>query len=467
MSILSHFLKSSGFYFLGNVLSKLVMFLLLPVYTSYIKPESLGYFDVSYTYLNLITTFLFVDIYVGIMRFVFDSPTASNVKKPILNGLIIFSVSFILYSILAVFLWLRFDIEYIEYIYIYGACLTVNNLLGYLARALGHNKLFAMSGVISTLTISLLNVVGIVVVKGGIEVLYISSIIGLLVQIVLLERVVRVRDCISFSLFDKELLRKLFHFSIPLSLNSLAFWLLTGYTNVAISYLLDLEANGIYMVAAKFGVAITLLSTCFNLAWQEVAFKKGNENSDELGRFYSGAINMLIKFFGLGAVCLIPVSYLLFPFVVKGEYVSSLNLIPLYVIVAVFSVISAFLGQIYAAIKATKEIMYSTMTACFLNLILVPLFIFKFELIGAMVGMLLSYFVNVCMRIIILRRYVRIIIDYKYLLILLPLVIMAFAVFYLGDTWANLILCISFSAISIFLFRDMLKLIVQNVRMKK
>ena len=82
------FAKSSVLYFFGNILSKLITFFLLPIYTSYISPEDLGYYDVSTTYLNLIVTFLFIDIYVAIMRFVFDEKHGSESNKPIFNGII-------------------------------------------------------------------------------------------------------------------------------------------------------------------------------------------------------------------------------------------------------------------------------------------------------------------------------------------------------------------------------------------
>jgi O-antigen/teichoic acid export membrane protein len=401
------------------------------------------------------------------MRFIYDEQTTQNIGKPVFNGLIIFNSSLFLYTITAIVLWLLFDIQYIGYIYVYGVCLTVNNLLGYLARALGHSKLFATTGVISTLVTSSLNVIGIAFLRGGIEVLYISTIVGLLVQIVLLERSVKIRDHISFRFYDKDILGRLFRYSIPLSLNSLAYWLLTGYTSVMISHMLGLESNGIYMVAAKFGVAINLLATCFNLAWQEIAFKKGNDDKAELSRFYSRAINVLINFFGVGGALLIPVCYIIFPFFVKGDYVASHDLIPLYIIVSVFSVVSSFLGQTYAAIKATKVIMYSTLTACVVNLLLVPVFIVFIGLKGAIIGMMISSLVNVVMRIVILRRYVTISLKYKNLLSLLPLMIVAFITFYSGSLWSNILLCILILGLSLYVFRDFFKPIVEIIKSRK
>ena len=51
MGVRNTFVKSFGLYFLGNILSKIIMFILLPVYTDYLPPEELGYYDVANTYL--------------------------------------------------------------------------------------------------------------------------------------------------------------------------------------------------------------------------------------------------------------------------------------------------------------------------------------------------------------------------------------------------------------------------------
>jgi len=414
------------------------MFFLLPVYTSYILTSDLGYYDVSNNWLTLIITFLFVDIYVGIMRFIFDEKDKTTIHKPIFNGLIIFSTSLIIYSILAFLLWVIFDIRFIGYIYMYGVCMVFNNLLGYLSRALGYSKLFAISGVIATLVTSCLNIVGLVFLKWGIEALYLSAIIGLLIQIIILEGKLGIFRKLSIQSYDSDILKRLFKYSLPLSLNSLAYWLLTGYTNVMISHLLGLEANGIYMVAVKFGVVINLLSTCFNLAWQEIAFKKGNEDKRTLSLFYTKVVNLLINFLGIGAAALISISFVVFPFMVKGDYVSALDIIPLYIIVAVIAVVSGFLGQIYAALKATKVIMYSTITACAFNMVLVPLFISFWGLQGATLGMVVSYLVNVVMRIFVLRNTVRISINYKGLLAICCLLATAFGVFYSKNLYINI-----------------------------
>ena len=47
------FAKSSAIFFIGNVLSKMTIFLLLPLCTRTIPPDDYGYYDLSITYIAI------------------------------------------------------------------------------------------------------------------------------------------------------------------------------------------------------------------------------------------------------------------------------------------------------------------------------------------------------------------------------------------------------------------------------
>ena len=76
-------------------------------------------------------------------------------------------------------------------------------------------------------------------------------------------------------------------------------------------------------------------------------------------------MNLLVDFVGLGALILIHVSNLIFPYMVANSYESAKYIIPMCILAAIINVISGFMGQIYAALKATKIIVYSSF--CFFN----------------------------------------------------------------------------------------------------
>ena len=50
-------------------MSKIVSFLLLPLYTSYLSPAQFGQYDLAYTFINLIVPIVFFQIWDGAFRF--------------------------------------------------------------------------------------------------------------------------------------------------------------------------------------------------------------------------------------------------------------------------------------------------------------------------------------------------------------------------------------------------------------
>lgn len=463
MDLFKHFIKSSMLYFLGSVLSKLVGFLLLPIFTNYLHPEQLGYYDVANTYLNLITTFLFLDIYVGIMRFVYESDSPDKRLKPIFNGILIFLISFIAYTVIAIIIYLVCDISYFIYIYIYGACVVFNNLFCYIARAFKRNLLFAFTGVVATLLTAAINFIGLVFFEADLNILYISSIFGLTVQVLLIEYNLSIFKRISKALFDKKLFVQLFKYSYPLSINSLAFWLLTGYGNIVISKYLGLGQNGVYLVAIKFALVINLASMCFNLAWQEVVFEKSNETRNYLDCMYTKSTNMLINFLSLIVLCLIHFSFIIFPYMVGDNYVAAFELIPLSILSASLSVLSGFLGQIYAALKKTSIIMYSTLAAALINVVCLPFFIHMFEMKGVFFSLIISYLVNISMRFFLIRNIVSIQLNYKFILLFFVLLFFSFILYYRGNLCLNVLGLILFVGSVLYYQRGILCSLINRI----
>lgn len=463
MSLLRDFFKSSSLYFLGNVLTKLIGFLMLPIFTEYLNTNEYGYYDVANTYLNLVISFLFLDIYVGIMRFIYDQKETETAYRPIFNGFLIFMVSLVLYSIISWGIWFFNDIPYFIYIYGYGICLVFNNLYGYMARAFKKNLLFAGSGIVATLITAIINFVGLKYFHANIEILYIAAMLGLLSQIIVIECHVPVLRKLSFSLYDRKLFFSLYKFSLPLCLNSLAFWLLTGYGNVMISRLLGLEQNGVYSIAVKFALVINLVAMCFNMAWQEVSFERGNEDRTSLGLFYSRAINLLISFLCIGMLCLIHFSYIVFPYMIDSQYAEAFSIIPLAILSAGIAVVSSFMGQIYAALKKTNVIMYSTVTAAIVNMICMPLFISRWGIHGAILSLILSYLLNVVMRFFWIRSMVHIRLNYLFLAIFAVALIVSGYIYYQGEMMINVLGIILFFCFGAIYQRDFLYTLYRKI----
>ena len=69
---IKRFIKTAFVFLTGNVLSKIISFLLLPIYTEKIDPAQFGNYDVAFTFINLIAPIAFFQIWDGMYRISFD-----------------------------------------------------------------------------------------------------------------------------------------------------------------------------------------------------------------------------------------------------------------------------------------------------------------------------------------------------------------------------------------------------------
>lgn len=457
MHDLQKFMKSTGVYLVGNVLIKATQFLLLPLYTKYINPNDYGLFDLYVAYITFLSSILFFDIWSGIMRFMFDYDTEAEQAKPITNGLIIFAGSTIVYTICTIIMGNIFDIPYIEWLYLYGLTANMAQVLGYVARALHKDYIYILGGVIGTLVNVISNILFIAVLKWNYQYLYISYCIGMMVNIYIVAKNIHFVSLIKKSNFEKKLLKEMLGFSLPLSLNSAAFWFLTSYNKLVINQQLSATENGLYAVASKFSTMINLVTQCFQMAWQELTFSKAGKSKEEMEQFYTTAINEYMKFMGLGMLLLIPFVKVIFPIMIDKAYAGAEILIPITFLGALFQCLGTFFASILSTLKKNQMLFTTTMAGSIVNILCIHLLIGRMGIFAAVISWAVGYFLVVIRRIRLLKKYLMIKIDRN----LIGLFFLFFGVVYVIYIYGSYILnfiefCILMSIV-LFCYRKIIK----------
>lgn len=426
------FIKSTGIFFVGSSLSKMIGFFLLPVYTSYISTEDYGYYDLSITYLTVLVELIYFDIWVSALRFMYDENEEKG--KPIKAAGSIFLISTIIYLLLTLCVMYAVDIRYMPLIIIVGLLQAVTSFYTFISRGFRRNIDFSISGIICTTVAASLNILLIVYFNMDFSSLYYSLIIGYLCQILYLEIRVSVSRKIIHSKCDFSLVKKIFLYTLPLGLNAVAFWILNSFNRVAISRLLTLSDNGIYAVGQKFANMLAFAITCFTYAWQDFAFSQGN--TKDSGKFYTTACTAYFAFLGIAISMLMPIIKILFPILVHEQYSEAGYMIPISLMAAAMSGFSTFVGNIFYAIKNTKIIFISTVVSCVINLVCVYPFIKQWGLNGANLSILLSFTINVVLRYVILHRKIGLECRWIYMIGIIVLTCLSTNIYYhLGKTY--------------------------------
>ena len=72
MNYKKRMLRTTAIYFAGQMSTRFLSILLLPLYTKYIDTAAYGYFDIVQTYLNVAVPFFFFEVWSAVLRFTLE-----------------------------------------------------------------------------------------------------------------------------------------------------------------------------------------------------------------------------------------------------------------------------------------------------------------------------------------------------------------------------------------------------------
>lgn len=459
--LLKQFLTSSVIFFVGTVLSKAISILMLPLYTSYIPTADMGYYDVSVTYITVLTSILFFDIWVTILRFMYDGSNDDEKAMYVHSGCIIFAVSSLMYMTVAVVFSSVTSYKAVTLVFVYGLFTNINYIFTFLARGYERHLDFAISGILNTFVNVASNVILILLFSWGYKALYVSGILGATAQVVYISIRTNVLYAIFRGRYDKHIVKKMLFYTLPLCINSVAYWLITSYNRLIINKIYGDSANGIYAVGSKFAVAIGLVTMCFTYAWQEIAFSEADKLEDK-GRFYSNACILYSIVLCISIPLMLPFIKMAFPIFVHSSYNAACDTIPLFLITAVISAVSTFVGNIFYAIKNTKIIFISMAISAVFNIIVSYPLIKYFNLNGANLATTISFMLNIAIRNKFLHDQISFSFD-RQILIPLMLAIIGSIIYIYCDMLSNILYFILTIVIVLWLYRHYIPMIINFV----
>ena len=388
-------------YFVGTVLGKIITFLMVPIYTHVLAPEDYGAADLAYTMAVMLVSIAFMELWTGLLRFSYDVKTEEGKRKLFKHVLLLGAVLTPLYLGLAAGIALWQGLPHMGWMLVCGILLLALHLWQYMARAMGKSHDFVISGAISSVTQLAAVLVGLFLLRLDSVMLLAAPALGCVTAILYLE--------IRFGLLrfvkgkiDRDLLRSLVKFSLPLAVNAVAYNAMTNLSRFIAKEHLPDEENGYIALSAKFVVIVTSLVYIYSLAWQESAYE---ESGDADRAAYYGAMNALF-IDGMSAMtaAFILLTDLLFPFFIGAEYQPAAAILPLYYVSTLIYAFSTFCGHVYNAEKKNSVLLWSTLAGAVVNIGLLYLLIDRIQAAAVPIALIAGYAVNLAVRMILLRR---------------------------------------------------------------
>jgi O-antigen/teichoic acid export membrane protein len=391
--------KNSIIYGVGNLSSKLIGLVLLPLYTSVLPVAEFGKLAMLETTAQILVAVFSLSLNSAYFRWYWDKEYSGKQKSlffTILAFLGFMSLMMILgltgaASKLSVFLLDNAqDARLIRLMVITTAFDIMGILPLSLMRLQEKPVLFITANVIKFTTNLLLTILFITIFHRRIEGIYEAQILGNIIFFAFLSKYIWKH--LEFR-FETKILKEMLSFSFPLMLGSIAGFFITMTDRYTLKFINGLEQLGSYQFGFKISNAVKIIVVnSLNYAVQPLIYKLMNEPNNK--RFYSKVLTysgfaimylvILISVFGKEIVMFLAKkkeywdAYMVIPFLSFGLFFGSLR-------------DTLFTGLSFS--KKTKVLSAITISSAIINVLLNIVLIFYFHSIGAAIATLLAQFI--------------------------------------------------------------------------
>ena len=433
-----NFIKAIGLYAIGNLGSKLITFLMVPLYTYFVNPIDYGFYDLSLTLIFFAIPFMTLQLRDGAFRFLVDNKDEERRKVVVSFAYRVMFLTSIIAIILGTFVEIFMHVRHLWLMLMLLIVMSFYEVVVQMSRGLGNTVSFVWSGIISSIGIGVFSVLFVVCLEMGIKGVFLANILARLVALFFIE----IKDKIlkfyfiykpNYGTIRKEIIK----YSLPLMPGVVFWWILGSSDRIFIEHFFGLSENGIYAVSYRLVSILQVLLTIFYQAWQETAITQ--YNSADRDCFFSEMFNNYIYLLSCILIIFIFVLKINYGWLVSKEFAGSVQyLYPMAVSVFIFALV-AFMDMGYQCTKDTKRTLPGIIIAAVVNIISNIILVKTIGLWGIICSSILSYTVLLIYRIHDMKRYFKLSIYNKTMIPCTMLLLSGLCYYVLSPMWCNVL----------------------------
>lgn len=397
-----YLIKNTALFAIGNMGTKMINFLMVPLYTYALSTAEYGTINTAISICSIIIPLVMCNIGEAVRRYLLEKESDKQAIQTI--ELLWFGfgacVSVLMFLILRCIPdWNVYALEMSLY------TLTnafVSTSLDYL-RGKEKLQIYTVCGILQTFLVAVLNVIFIVELGFGVRGYFWSYIISYsicgLIAFVTGEQL---KDMKKLR-FDKTLFAEMSKFSLTLVPNSIMWWITDSSDRLMVTYMISSAVNGIYSVAYKIPTIMSTMNTILMQAWQHSAIRE-NDSEDRVEYNNKMFQSYMAGIFIVGSVLLM-INRPFMQLYVAPEYYSAWKYCPFLIVSSIFSTMGTFIGTSYYVEKDMKGNLCSATVGAICNVCLNLLFIPMVGAAGAAIATCISYIVVFVYRAIDTQKY--------------------------------------------------------------
>ena len=399
-------LKNTGIIAVGGMATKLVSFLLLPLYTSVLTTGEYGTVD----YINTIALFLVPAVSLlmdeAMFRFLIDCGNDAERIHIVTISCVIVGFGCSAFSVAVILVWLIWapsNIWWVAGLVTAQALMTMSSAL---MRGFGDTVSYTVLNFIASALTIVLNVFFIAFLHWGVVGMLSATVIaqgGTSLAFLARKRLWRYIDPSSFTWAGAlELIR----YSIPLIPNRVSWTVMYMLDRLIIMNALGASAAGVYAVSYKFPNLMDQVYGFFYQSWKESSARALGGDEDEHA-FYNSVYKSLRRFMMAVVLMLTALMPLVYNILIKGSFGEGMLYVPILLLATYFTNISGFYGGVFTAHKDTRIMGTTTVVSAALCVVLCFALIPTLGLYGATLATLVATFMVNEYRRVKVARYVK------------------------------------------------------------
>lgn len=398
---------------IGTVMTKVIQFLLMPLYTTYMSTEAYGIAELTNNMSELFFPIITLCIYEATFRFVIESKFS---KEEILTASIkILFISFLISFIVLIIINSFFSYKYVLYFYFILYSYSLKMLLLYYVRAKGYSKLVASSGIIEAIFLAIFNVVFLLFLKLAVTGYLLAIGFAYLLSVIYLFTRGQAYKEINLNLQTNIITKELLAYSVPLIMYNVGYWLSLMSGRYILLWKTDASIAGTYAAVIKIAAVINMLQQAFYAAFQLNTSRAYEDDRKE--EYYSIIFNLyssIVLCLGSIIICFAP---LLATFTLKNQFYSARVYLPLILFTAILDCIFCFYKTMYTTYKLTRRAVPSMIIGAIVNIFVCLVTVTKFGIWGICAANFLCYIYQAIYRVFDVKKFINLNCNWKIILV--------------------------------------------------
>lgn len=334
----------------GSMLTKLIQFFLLPMYTALLTTEQYGIGELVNNMSELLYPICCLGVYEGVFRYALDKEEdkASVFTSGVTVALTL--VPIVMASAVVAYAYTGFDYAW----QLVALCLadSLKMICLQFSKGLGRTRLYAVSGVVGALALCALGFVFLGVARLGTFGYLYALLASQVVQLGVVVLGAKMWRFFSLSKLSKRVVLQLLRYSLPMVPNSLAWWFVNLSGRYIVLFSQGAAVAGLYAAATKLPSIMVMLVTVFQQAWQIFSAREYTEGDrdESFGVIFRVYTTLLLCSGSLVVAFTQPLSRVM----LSGEFFDARLFVPALMFGAVINGYSTYFGTIYNAAKKTQ-----------------------------------------------------------------------------------------------------------------